>query len=403
MGELLVRASTVDAALIRRVYGLEGRPPSQAHPSRIVIDAHTPLGSGDMATTARRAGVPLLIDPQTYYLQEAQHVGDPWARLPFGRADKLTPADLDSFAQEQLVASVVSYQIEHGATAVIAPYVHIDRSNSAWIDVQAGLWQRTARFLARESIALPVTAVLSVGWRALHPVQGFAGLSPAFSALSVLDPREVALAASKADQGVRPQDRAMDLVLMIERIRRDVPVIAWQQGHLGELAVAAGAIGYECGIGWRERCDLGAAAKAHRKAPTDGSPSARPVFVGVLGRSVPKRSLETMRNHRELWMRIMCADSGCCLPGGAGLLGDARAHAIVQRRKRLDQLERIERGVWRWRHLAESADNAIDLARRLNQIAATNADVKKIDIGALQAISLVGHARRVDVRSRRVA
>lgn len=404
MAELLIRASTQDAALLRRIYGLDGHSAAATSPSRIVVDAHTPLKSGDIASTARRAGVPFLIDPQTYYLQGAQHCGDPWAsRLPFGRPDKLVPADLDAFAQEQLVALAVEYQIQHGATAVIAPYVHIDRLDSEWINIQAGLWQRTARYLTRENVVLPITAVLAIGWRVLHPVQGPAALAPVLSALAALGPREVALAASKADQGVRPQDRAMDLVLMIERIRRDIPVIAWQQGHLGELAVAAGATGYECGIGWRERCDLGAKANEHRKPETDGQRSARPVFVSALGRSIPKRSLEALRSQRELWMQIMCTDPGCCPAGGTALLGDGRAHTIVQRRQRIEQLDRIERGVWRWKHLAEAADTGLELAHRLNRRATTNDDIKHIDTSALEATRAVSHTRRVDARSRRVA
>jgi hypothetical protein len=404
MAELLVRASTLDAALLRRIYGLEGRPAVARRPSRIVVDAHTPLGTGDIGATARRAGVPLLIDPQTFYLQGVQHTSDPWAsHLPFGRADQLSPADCDAFAQEQLVAAVVSYQVHHGATAIIAPYVHIDRLDSEWIDIQAGLWQRTRRYLDRENIALPVTAVLAIGWRVLHPTQGYAALAPALSALSMLEPREVALAASKIDQGVRPQDRAMDLVLMIERLRRDIPVIVWQQGHLGELAVAAGAAGYECGIGWRERCDLGVAAGAHRHPQLSGTRSPRPVFISALGRSVPKQSLEALGDHRELWLRVMCADVECCPAGGAGLLGDARAHAVVQRRQRLDQIDRIARPVWRWQHLAETADEGLNLAQRLNRQAAAVAAIKHIDTGALQAISAVSHTRRVDTRSRRVA
>jgi hypothetical protein len=80
----------------------------------------------------------------------------------------------------------------------------------------------------------------------------------------------------------------MDLVLMIERLRRNYPVIAWQQGHLGEISVAAGALGYECGIGWREGCDLGTAMNAHRKSPSSGPRAARPVFVPKLGRSIPQ-------------------------------------------------------------------------------------------------------------------
>jgi hypothetical protein len=405
MAELLIRASTQDATLLRRIYGLDGREAAAARPTRVVVDAHVPASSrgGGVVLAARQAGVPFLIDPQTFYLQGTQHAGDPWALLPFGRPDKLSSADVDAFVQEDLVARVIDYQVSHGATAIIPPYVHVDRLNSGWIDVQAGLWHRTRRYLDRENISLPTTAVLALGWRVLHPVQGPAALAPALAALSDLEPREIALAASKADQGVRTHDRVMDLVLMIERLRRDYPVIAWQQGHLGEIAVAAGALGYECGIAWHEGCDLGTAANAHRNPQPSGPRTARPVFIPRLGRSIPKRSLEVMREHRDLWMRMICPDAECCPPGGAALLGDARAHAVIQRTKSLDQIARIDRPVWRWQHLAGAADDGLNLAARINRRAFTVTAISQVNTHALAAISAVSHTRRVDTRSRRVA
>jgi hypothetical protein len=184
---------------------------------------------------------------------------------------------------------------------------------------------------------------------------------------------------------------------------RDYPVIAWQQGHLGEIAVAAGAFGYECGIGWREGCNLGTAANAHRKPQKPGPRAARPVFISRLSRSVPKRSLQAIREQRDLWMRMICTDAECCPPGGAAMLNDARAHAIVQRVKRLDQLARIDRPVWRWQHLAGAADDGLDLAARINRRAQTLSEISHVDGSALAAIRAVSHARRVDIRSRRVA
>jgi hypothetical protein len=68
-------------------------------------------------------------------------------------------------------------------------------------------------------------------------------------ALVDLNPREVALAVSKVDQGAHPDERATELVMLIERLASDYPVLLWQQGKLGELAVAVGARGYETGVG----------------------------------------------------------------------------------------------------------------------------------------------------------
>lgn len=405
MAELLIRASSQDAALLRRVYGLDGHDRASARPSRVVVDAHVPASSRGAAVliAARRAGVPFLIDPQTFYLQGTQHADDPWASLPYGRPSKFSPADVDAFVQEDLVARVIDYQVSHGATAIIPPYFHLDRLSSEWINVQAGLWCHTRRYLDREHIPLPITAVIALGWHLLNPIQGPTALNPALAALSDLGPREVALAVSKADQGIRAHDRVKDLVLMIERLRRDYAVIAWQQGHLGEIAVAAGARGYECGIGCREGCDLGAAANAHNNPHPRGPRAARPVFVPVLGRSIPKRSLETIRQHRDLWMRIVCPDAECCPPGGTALLGDARTHAIIQRTKHVEQLARIDRPVWRWQHLATAADDGLDLAARINRRARSVPAITQVDTRALAAISAVSHTRHTDIRSREVA
>jgi hypothetical protein len=320
--------------------------PCPFRPDRIVVDAHIPAAKTDIVSTVRRAGTPLMIDPQTYYLQGTQHPTDQWATLPFGNPSVWMPSVAScQDMQEDLVASVIDYQVLHGATSIIPAYVYIDRLNSDWIAVQAALWWRSRDYLNRKQIALPVTAVLAIGWRVLHPVQGTATLEPALHALSELQPNEVALMVSNVAAGARPKERLMDLVLMIERLRRDYTVILWQQGHLGEVGVVAGAAGYECGIGWREGCNIGAAMNNRRHPQRSGPRQPRPVDVPVLGRSVPKRSLEAISHHRGLWLKLICPDQDCCSPGAQGRLGDARWHAILQRVRQLDQLAGIDRPV----------------------------------------------------------
>jgi hypothetical protein len=85
------------------------------------------------------------------------------------------------------------------------------------------------------------------------------------------------------------------------------------------------------------------------------------------------------------------------------LLGDARAHAIVQRVRNLDEIARIDRPVWRWQHLAGTADDGLDLANRINRRSQATTGLSQVNTRALAAISAVSHTRRVDVRSRRVA
>jgi hypothetical protein len=128
------------------------------------------------------------------------------------------------------------------------------------------------------------------------------------------------------------------------------------------------------------------------------------VYIPQLGRSIPKRSLQAIHEHRDLRMRMICVDAECCPPGGGALLRDARAHAIVQRARNLDEVARIERPVWRFATpLAGVVDDGLDLAKRINRRAQSSPAMSQVDTRALIAISAVSHTRRVDVRSRRVA
>lgn len=400
MAELLIRASAQDAALLRRLYGLDGTPRAAAVPDRVVIDAHAAASTPDLGNAARRAGVPLLIDPQTFFLQDIQHSGHPWGRLPFGDHAVWTPADATPGRRETLIRESITYQIRHGATSIIAPYVHLDNASSGWIDTQAALWTGTRRYLDENAIQLPVTAVLATGWRLLHPVQGPKALAPVMAALNVLAPQEVALAASRVPAGVKPGERLMDLVMMVERLKSTFPVIAWQQGLLGTACIAAGAAGYETGIGWREKCDLPAAMSSHRRPPSGfGS---RPVYVGALGRSVPAATVLALKRNRTLWPKLFCTDAACCPPAGAGMTGDARAHAVVARAAEVRQLTAMVRPVWRWRELEKRAVAAVELADKINQVAASSG-ISRVDTAAMDAVQQVAHQRRVDARSRRAA
>ena len=120
---------------------------------------------------------------------------------------------------------MIDYQVIHAATAIIPPYVHIDRPGSDWIDVHAGMWDYAREYLHNEAIALPVLAVVAVGWRMLQPLNGTHARGPVMRALAELAPREVALAASKVDAGAHPDEPAMDLVLMVEQLRSDHLVV----------------------------------------------------------------------------------------------------------------------------------------------------------------------------------
>lgn len=405
MAELTARFGGDDVALLRRVLGVTSTGAGPAAPHRVVVDAHVLPGHPEIAALTRIAGVPLLVDPQTYYLQDWQHPADPWACLPFGNASIATPADLGSRAVlDQLVAACIDFQLEHGATVIMAPYVHIEGPDDGWLRAQLALWQASSRYMDAHQHHLPVIAVVALGWRLLHRPSWAAVLEPLVAGIEKLGAGEIALAASKVTLGAHPAQRLADYLATINRLRRVAPVTAWAQGVWGEVSVAGGAVGYETGIGRRERCDLRTAMTEHRTAPdTKDRRGPRGVYIPQLGRSVPKRSLESMFTDRRLGAQLVCTDPACCPMGRQSLLGDARTHALTSRRAGLMEQQRISRPSWGWNRLAVHADGALDLAARIAVAGQRNPAITRVDTGALQAIKAVADHHRQALRHHRGA
>lgn len=403
---LTARFGGDDVGLLRRVLGNQADGPGLAAPDRVVIDAHLPLRTPEIAQLTRVAGVPLLIDPQTYYLQDWQHSADPWALLPFATAGQRTPADLLSSRGEldALVADCIDFQLEHGATTLLAPYVHIEAAGNGWLQVQLAMWEATARYLTTLDQRLPVIAVVAVGWRLLHRPNWPAALEPLATGAEALGAAEIALAASKVDQGTQPAARLSDYLATISRLRRVAPVTAWNQGVLGDVSIAGGAAGYETGIARRERCDLQTKMKDHRKAIDPSKPRGpRGVFIPQLNRTLPKRSVEAISDDRRLVPRLICPSSDCCPTGRDALLQDARAHALTSRRTSLIDQERVSRPSWGWNRLAAHADLALDLAARINAAGQYVPAITRVNTGALQATKVVADHHRQALRLRRAA
>lgn len=395
--QLTTRVGAADGLFLRRLYGLvPGAMPAPHRPARVVVDAHVPLsnnGSG-LAKVVREAGVPFLIDPETTYLQDVQHADAPWCAVPYARAAACTPADLASAAsQDSLVKAVVDYQIVHDASAVILPYVHVERPTSGWVQVQAGLWRRAKVYIEQTGINVPVIALVAIGWRCLQPLRGVPALNPMWDALAFLSPDEVALAASKVHMGANPADRIAELLMLVRDLSRTYTVTMWQQGLLGEACVIEGAAGYECGIGWREKCDL-QSRMSQGRSRTSGHPAARPIYVHEIGRGVPKRRLELARTKRLVWARLVCPFPDCCAPAGQDLLGDARRHSVVARARELEELDATRATRWRWNRLTQRLADGLELAERLNALGPSSSALPAIDMASLRAIHEVANARR---------
>lgn len=393
---LLIRPNAQDAKLLPNLLAVRKPALPRLH---VVLDAHVAARSPELTVGARDAGSPLLVDPQTYLLQDRQHASDPWCALPFATASPLLPDMFQPERLDALIRDVVAFQVRQGASSIIPPYFFLGRNELGWADVQARVWRGTRAALDDLDVKLPVTAVTSVDWSRLRGMGAFAPDEELDRALRDLAPNEVAVASSKSHLGARPEERVLDLCAAITRLSRIAPVIAWHQGILGEACVAAGAQGYESGIGQREALDLPSSMASRRNPPTGGPRSPRSVFVKGLMRSIPKKAIQALSDNRRLWPSIFCLDSDCCLPNGQSMLGDARSHSVRARRESLAELASVKNPAWRWGALADRTEHGLTLAERINR----SGDGARVNSGPLRGMHIVAEGLRHGTGAIRIA
>lgn len=312
MPELMIRPSHNDHRVVRSL--LSGSFDGAGPPiGGLVLDA--PLAAREAAYRhhASTAGVALLIDPLTHLAQSAQPAEDSWARLRLAPTRALSPAELQTGSGEMrtLVMRTVDFQIDHGATAVIPPYVMLGNVGDGWLDAQIALLDATAGYLLSSGFTLPIWCVLALSWRLLSRQTWPAVLSPLLCAAGRLEPAYIGLAATKVTDGVRPAERLAALLAVSAHVGRTHAVLGWRQGRVGEAMVADGAAGYETGIGWRETCDLRADMRSRQSAASGGG--YRPRYVASIRRGVDPRVL-SRQSATVMWSGTCCVQTMAVAP-----------------------------------------------------------------------------------------
>lgn len=360
---------------------------------RLALDAPLAAARDDYARAAEASGTPLLIDPLTFLLQDDVATNDAWSNLPFGRADAISISELsDPSVQRRLIELVVTFEIRRGATAIVPPYVLVN-DDPQWLAIATDLLARTRDYLDDQGIRLPVVPVLALTRPGrLSVVPWRSRLDRMVAVATEIESERIALAISGTGG---PDDGQQRVHLVMSTVRRlaqqGASVIAWRQGFLGLGATAAGAVGYECGIGLRERCDL-RGLQVSRRPGREGSRFSPPagVFIQPFGRSLKRSVARELLDDRQLRPRLVCDDEQCCPRGADSTLQDPRRHAILARSGALHALDRMPSAQWRLNSVAREADSGAvvaDLATRVLQSAGRRDRVTSTGLNALAIVA----------------
>ncbi|MDQ1746703.1 MAG: hypothetical protein QOD07_966 [Frankiaceae bacterium] len=377
--DLIIRAGRDDHRVIAELSApaTTGLRLARAVPfTAIVADAPVAAARPELRETAESAALPFLVDPMTFLLADVQPPAHAWARLPFAGAEALRPADLaHGDVQDELVERVIMFQREQGATLLIPPYVYMGKRDDGWLPVQLSLLRRTARYLERENVDLPVAAIFAASLRQFGPqAQWREGLDAFIARSQELNTRFVGLSLSWSEQGKDSYDTLAMLLTVTRHAAGRAPVIAWRQGLYGAALTAAGAQGYETGPGHSERGmypTLMSDRRPRPPRPDDDGPNGfgvANVYLGPLGRSLRRADARVLLEDMPMRARLLCQDDACCPDGAGSMVTDWRQHATRARASQLADLARMPQSSWRLNQIARDAERAALIARDASEV-----------------------------------
>jgi len=373
--------------------------------SAIVADAPVAADRPELRETAESAALPFLVDPMTFLLADVQSEEHPWARLPFAGPEALRPADLShGDVQDELVERVITFQREHGATWLIPPYVYLGKRDDGWLPIQLGLLRRTARYLEREDIDLPVAPIFAASLRQFGPqAQWREGLDAFLARAGELNTRFVGLSLSWSDQGKDSYDTLAMLLTVTRHAAAQTRVIAWRQGLYGAALTAAGADGYETGPGHSERGmypTLMADRRPRLPRPQDDDEptgfGVANVYLGPLGRSLRRADARVLLDDLPMRARLLCGDDACCPDGATSMVADWRQHAARGRAAQLADLARMPKPSWRLNQIARDAERAALVARDATELLRRNGRDVTVPHASFEHLAAVADAVRAD-------
>lgn len=362
------------------------RPPI----ARLVVDAHIAGQRPLFARAASDAGVPLLIDPLTPLLQSEVAPRSQWAMLPFASAATIAPDEIEVAG---LVERCVQFQIEMGATKIVAPYLCADDPADPAFEKSLELMDRTAQYLRFEGLRIPVTAVFCGQLRSFARQSSLNDGIGRFSRLAAeLGVETIALCLTPLGSGEDSYAKISGMVtIATTAMRAGVDVIAWRQGVYGAALCAVGLDGYETGIGLSEGTNIARfqASRRPREKRQSGGAGAG-VYFEPIGRSLPLPASNVLLGDVAMRAKLICEDDSCCTDNLA-MIDRRREHAVRTRARVLAELNQQPHRQWRLHSIANHALTGITLARQANKVLSDHGVRQQIGVKNLLALRQVAH------------
>lgn len=342
---------------------------------RLMLDATVAVKQSQLAVDAAAVGLPVIVDPLTFFAQSLTESDRGWSALPFGFSEARAASHFGSDrVMNEFVASVVEFEIENGASWIVPPYFYASGPRDDYFIRTLTAIKVTREYLRSTGREMPLMPILSA------KLDGFAskaswgnGLDWFAQRCKAAEVDTIGLLMSPVGHASDTYQKAAKLVGVARRLMgHGLRVQVLRQGAFGPLLVALGAAGYETGLQYGNGANIPALANRKKPHETEVSqPSgggAGQLFVPALGRWILSEQATVLRDSSTARPFLLCDDPTGCCPSLASTFDNRRPHAVRSHARRLAELDTMPNSVeWRLHAIRDWSGSAHDAIVVMNK------------------------------------
>lgn len=321
----------------RQLETLHGQGRFQVH--RLVVDAGRYDAQKDLIESLWASGTEIVLDPTVAELSALGRFEGAGRGLSWSNPSRpLDPGDFGRAARSEFAKKIASFAAERKIDVVLAPTHLLSGARDRWVDIDFHLCDSL-----RQALDAAGGQAITIDYPLIVPYEVFRDSAHRRAIANALADRpfdNLWVRASGFGSDATPVGVRRYITGLADFHGLGRPIVADFVGGLAGLAIVAfgAASGLAHGVGERERFDTGKWKARPKKG--GGGQSGR-LYLPGLDRHFKTEEAKAIIEARGGRRLLSCADRDCCPLGVEDMLRNPKAHFLTQRRKQLDDLEKV--------------------------------------------------------------
>lgn len=212
----------------------------------VAIDAHIILNNANLFEKIKSTFSGILIDPVTHFLQYKNfREKASYLKLPYSKIDVSQILSDPIYRQNKFIEPVINYQIENGASVLMAPYLCSEEIHSTVFNTNLTMLGETTNYIKHLGKDIPVLAPICAGLNTLRESTSLNAIADFYTDETVANMIDgYCLMIADFDESKATTEELLAVANLVTQLSKKKKVILKQVGAFGFILNAVGNAGF---------------------------------------------------------------------------------------------------------------------------------------------------------------